>query len=91
MAEAKTTTDHNEIKRWIEKRHGHPAAVKATHSKKDAGILRVDFEPVDEESLEEISWEEFFDKFEKEKLAFLYQDTTKDGKPSRFFKFVERG
>lgn len=90
MAEAKTTTDHQEIKSWIEKRKGHPAAVRATHSKDDAGILRVDFEPGAEEGLEEISWEEFFDKFEKENLAFLYQDKTKDGKPSRFFKFVQR-
>jgi hypothetical protein len=39
---------------------------------------------------EEITWEEFFDKFEEKKFAFLYQETTREGKPSRFFKFVAR-
>ena len=37
-----------------------------------------------------VSWNDFFEKFDESKLAFLYQDKTKDGKESRFFKFVER-
>jgi len=32
------------------------------------------------DSLEEISWDDFFEKLEEEKLAFLYQDETKQGK-----------
>jgi hypothetical protein len=40
--------------------------------------------------LAEVSWDDFFQKFEKEKLAFLYQDKTKDGSVSRFHKFVQR-
>jgi len=43
-----------------------------------------------EEGLEEISWDEFSRKFEEARLAFLYQDKTKDGKVSRFHKFVAR-
>ena len=54
-----------------------------------SNVLRIDFgEP--EESLEEISWDEFFKIFDENNLAFLYQDKTSDGKPSRFNKFVER-
>jgi len=41
-------------------------------------------------ALEEISWEEFFEKFDESHLQFLYQDKTKDGKISRFHKFVSR-
>jgi hypothetical protein len=41
-------------------------------------------------SLEPISWDEFFDKFEKEKLAFLHQDGTARGKTSRFNKLIAR-
>jgi hypothetical protein len=52
--------------------------------------LRLDFPPKDE-SLKPIGWDEFFDKFEKENLAFLYQDKTATGRVSRFHKFVERG
>ena len=40
--------------------------------------------------MQEISWEEFFDKFEEKKLAFLYQEKTSGGDESRFFKFVSR-
>jgi hypothetical protein len=88
MSEAKLTTDHEEIRRWAESRDGRPATVKATMSGGEPGILRIDFDPPDE-SLEPISWEKFFDKFDREKLAFLYQDRTADGKISRFHKFVD--
>jgi hypothetical protein len=94
MAESdtKTTTDHDEIRRWVEERGGRPATVKGTESGgEDAGVLRIDFPGVgEEERLEEISWEEFFDKFERENLAFLYQEQVKSGEESRFFKFVRR-
>ena len=89
MAEGKTTIDHKKIRKWAEERGGAPSTVKATGSKKDAGILRLDFKPADE-GLEEVSWEEFFEKFDSSNLAFLYQDKTQAGRVSRFHKFIER-
>ena len=89
MSSSETTTDHDTIREWIEKRGGIPTVVKGTEGKDGEGILRVDFAERDEK-LEEISWDEFFDTFEDRGLAFLYQDETKDGKESRFFKFVNR-
>jgi hypothetical protein len=90
MPEASVTTDHNTIRKWAEERGGHPASVAGTAGGKDeAGILRLDFDPRDKD-LEEVSWDEFFEKFDKEKLAFLYQDKTEDGSISRFHKFVNR-
>jgi len=89
MAEAKTTTDHSTIRKWAEQRGGVPSTVSGTGRKDDAGILRLDFEPKDSK-LEPIGWDEFFEKFDKEKLAFLYQDKTEDGRESRFHKFVQR-
>jgi hypothetical protein len=63
--------------------------VKGTeHGGEHAGLLRVAFR--DDENLEDIGWDDFFEKFDESKLAFLYQDKTKDGKESRFFKFIER-
>lgn len=54
-------------------------------------VLRIDFPGYGgEETLESISWEAIFDKFERENLAFLYQDETSSGGTSRFFKFVDR-
>ncbi|MHB2167216.1 hypothetical protein [Alsobacter sp. R-9] len=91
MSEATTTIDHDEIRRWAEERGGRPAAVRGTGGKDDAGILRIDFpERGDPYALEEISWDEFFEAFEANELAFLHQDRTSDGKLSRFSKFVTR-
>ena len=89
MSEAKTTTDHETIKKWAEARDGAPATVKGTARSDEAGVLRIDFGPK-EQRLEEISWDEFFEKFDEADLAFLYQDRTKDGKLSRFHKFTHR-
>ena len=91
MSEAKSTTDHAKIRSWVEERGGRPAAVKGTGSGDDPGILRIDFPGyTGEESLRPISWEEFFNKFEKERLAFLYQEETKEGDDSRFSKLTNR-
>ncbi|MCU0894155.1 MAG: hypothetical protein MUD06_07495 [Rhodospirillales bacterium] len=87
--EAKTTTDHDAIRKWAESRGGRPAAVAATHGGKNPGIIRIAFQD-ESESLEDITWDELFSKFEENKLAFLHQDQTKDGEVSRFFKFVKR-
>ena len=86
---SKQTTNHDEIRRWVESRGGHPARVRGTAERDEhAGLLRIRFR--DDEDLEDVEWDEFFDKFDEEKLAFLYQDQTAEGDKSRFFKFVER-
>ncbi len=89
--ESKTTTDHDEIRCQVEERGGRPATVKGTQGGDAAGVLRTDFPGRgDDEDLEELSWEEFFSKFQKSNLAFLYQETTADGEESRFNTFVSR-
>lgn len=85
MAKSIRTHDHDEIRRWIEERKGRPSVVKSTHEKGEGGILRIDFGK-QEDSLEEVPWEEFFSTFDERNLDFLCQDD----KDSRFFKFVER-
>jgi hypothetical protein len=91
MSQAKTTTDHGEIRRWVEERGGCPARVQSTGRADDPGILRIDYTGGSgQESLERISWDEFFEWFERDSLAFLYQEETKDGGESRFSKLVSR-
>jgi hypothetical protein len=87
MSAAKTTTDHDVIRGWAEERGGHPARVRTTGDDEDVGIIRIDFPGFSGEgTLEEISWDEFFEKFEEKQLAFLYQDESE----SRFNKLVGR-
>jgi hypothetical protein len=90
-AEAKTTTNHDEIRQWVEARGGHPARVKGTNDQGGSGILRIDYPGYSgEERLEPLKWEEFFRGFEENKLAFLYQEETKAGDESRFSKLIDR-
>jgi len=91
MSDPNVTTDHDKIKRWVEERGGRPAAVKGTGKGGDPGVLRIDFPGyTGDESLMPITWEQFFEKFEKERLAFLYQEETKEGGESRFSKLTNR-
>jgi hypothetical protein len=83
------TTDRDEIRRWAEERGGRPAGVTGTGDAGDPGVLRIMFDET-EANLEEISWEPFFDAFEQNNLAFLYQERTSEGGVSRFHKFVSR-
>ena len=85
MAESKTTTNHNEIRRWVEERGGAPARVKGTDKGGKGGVLRIDYPGFSgEDTLERISWEEFLEAFDENKLAFLYQDTLEAEKPGAF-------
>jgi hypothetical protein len=82
------TTDHDRIREWVEERGGRPTAVRGT-SRRGTGILRIDFPGYSGGGkLEEISWEDFFDKFDDENLVFLYQDRTARGQKSNFNKLV---
>src|SRR5690554_4295606 len=88
--ESRSTTNHDEIKHWVEERGGKPTTVEGTHSGESAGLLRIKFAGGSDE-LEEISWDDFFEKFDESNLAMLFQEETKDEETSRFFKFVDRG
>lgn len=83
------TIDHDEIRDWVEARDGRPSVVSSTHGDEEGGILRIDF-GTKEESLEEVSWKEFFKIFEDSELAFVYQEHAADGEPSYLCKFVTR-
>jgi hypothetical protein len=84
---AQATTDHETIRKWAESKGGKPAAVDRTHKGGDVGIIRIMFPHAphsEHQSLTEISWEEFFQEFEKRKLALLYEES------SLFSKIVGR-
>lgn len=86
---SRSTRDHEVIRRWAEERGGKPAHVKSTGSGGDIGILRIDFPGYSGEgSLEPISWEQFFEKFDERNLALVYQEETAEGQKSNFNKLV---
>ena len=90
-SETTTTTDHDEIRRWVEEHGGTPASVKGTDADGEAGVLRIDFPAgTGEDQLEHISWDDWFQKFDDVGLSFLYQEQKSSGEDSTFFKLVRR-
>ena len=78
-----TTTDHEEIRQWVEANNGRPACVKGTGGDRDLGVLRIDFDER-EETLQEVSWDLWFDAFDRNGLALLHAED------SRFNKLIAR-
>ena len=91
MASAQPMKDHAEIRRWAEARGAQPACVKGTGGKGDVGMIRLDFPGFSgARSLQKISWDEWFRRFDESNLALLVQDSTARGKKSNFNKLVAR-
>jgi hypothetical protein len=69
------------------------AAVKGTGGSGDTGMIRLEFPGYSrsrDKSLQEIGWDEFFEKFDDNNLALVYQDKTASGEKSDFNKLVSR-
>jgi hypothetical protein len=88
---SQTLTDHEEIRRWAEERGAKPACVKGTGDKGDVGMIRLDFPGFSgEQSLQEISWDEWFESFDENELALIVQERTAAGEKSNFNKLISR-
>jgi hypothetical protein len=84
-------TDHDQIRQWAESRGAKPACVKGTGGKGDPGMIRLDFPGfTGADSLQPISWDEWFKAFDDNDLALLVQDRTASGEESNFNKLVSR-
>ncbi|MGH9353664.1 MAG: hypothetical protein ACRD2G_16135, partial [Terriglobia bacterium] len=82
MSTSKTTKNHEEIRRWAEKRKAVPCEVKGTERDGEPGILRFEFPKAgntNDAKLNEISWDEFFAKFDENNLELLFQGKTAEG------------
>ena len=87
MSQTKITTDRKTIRSWTEDRNGKPAMVSDTKDG-EQGLIKLKFS--DNDDLEEIDWDTFFDNFEDSKLALIYQEKTADGDTSTFNKLISR-
>lgn len=84
------TIDHEEIRLWAEARCGRPSMVTGTGAGDEPGILRIDFPGYSGRgTLEPISWDEFFKKFEESNLALVYSAHA-HGHRSNFNKLIAR-
>ena len=79
----KLTADHAEIRRWVEDHGGHPGLVEAGDGRER---LAVAFDP---DSCRRVSWDEFFERFDRESLAFAYNPDA-NGEAASSAKLVSR-
>lgn len=88
---SRVLTDHDEIRQWAEQRKARPSCVRGTGGSNDIGMLRLDFPGYSgEQSLQPISWDDFFEKFDERNLSLLVQDETAGGARSNFNKLISR-
>jgi hypothetical protein len=84
---SKTTTDHQEIRRWASAHGGKPACIAGTGGKGDPGMLRLMFPDsprADDENLRELGWDEWLRAFDANHLALVFDEN------DRFNKLVSR-
>ena len=89
---SRTTTEHDEIKEWVEAHAGCPVAIRDTADGDHPGVLWIAFPgKAASNRFKILRWEEWLTKFDEEGLALLYQTQHGDGSASTFFKLVRRG
>jgi len=84
------TTDHDEIRAWIEEHGGEPALRTRTNGQE---VMAVRFNDLDGET-KPIEWDEFFDRLDSGNLAFFFADeedkSGKTGEEEFEYRFLTR-
>jgi hypothetical protein len=84
------TTDHDEIRRWIQTHHGAPARKLTFTTTHPDGFLCIDFLGMHTPDLQHLSWTEWFTTFDKQGLALCYPDPHIHDGTSAWFELVHR-
>lgn len=84
--QSQRTKDHDAIERWAIKRSVVPATVPGTEHGNDLGVLRFDFPGFGGRELRHVTWAQYFNTFDERDLTMSYQETTKGGTQSNFFR-----
>jgi hypothetical protein len=77
------TADHAEIRRWVEEHGGRPGLVEVADGRDRLAVA------FDADVGRRVSWEEFFERFDRESLAFAY-DPDGNGDAAASAKLVSR-
>jgi hypothetical protein len=81
------TKDHDKIKNWVTTYGGYPVQEKSAPDENESGTFGIHFPntEVHADTYEEITWEQFFQRFEARHAAFEYEDF-EDGDPADHFR-----
>ncbi len=93
MGATRMTTDHAEVRQWAMDRGGVPAHLSlSSDPRAKIGILKIRLPGVNtDEPLRNIDWEAWFRVFDRQRLAFLYEDEqAHEVGEGDFYKVVSR-
>ena len=87
------TRDHQVIRRWAEARHAEPATGEATSSGPAAANVNdggsgIRFNFPGTGRFRPITWDEWFDHFDRHELTFVYDNDAADGAKAARFRIV---
>lgn len=87
----KYTIDNDEIRAWMEERNGRPVLLKGVDEdgEESPDMLHISFDPKDT-NMQEMEWEEFFERFDNENLALVYDDAEPNDVPLPDFELTDR-
>jgi hypothetical protein len=89
FAQGKVTLDCKFIQHWADARGGRPAFIRQLTPSGAEMTLSIVFPDSDcGQIVRNLSWEEFFEHFDRLKLAFIYQEGDEGQELSRFYAFV---
>lgn len=85
-APTRATTDHREIRRWMESLGASPAVIEPGAT----ADIWIELPGSRADGTRDVSWSEFFERFEQGKLALVYQERSARGRKSGFHRLVKR-
>lgn len=91
----KTTKNHDEIKLWVENHSGKPQKMDHPDATADSIGLRFDFPGGADEEYKvmneaiDVTWDEFFELFDKKGMAFEYWQDQPNKNPSDLYRFIK--
>jgi hypothetical protein len=86
--ESLATRSHDVILQWANDRSAMPATVPDAEADGHFGVLRFDIPSHGTgQSLEHVSWTEWFATFDDRKLVMIFQERLRNGHQSNFFHF----
>jgi hypothetical protein len=90
-SEIELTTDHDEIRRWVESVGGRPVEVQVAGSGGQVGVPALDVPGRrTSDAAEPVSWDDWFAAFDHAGLALLYEPSPAPSAPGPYGKLVPR-
>jgi hypothetical protein len=85
------TTDHDEIRRWVESIGGRPVQVRLSSSTGPVGVPAIDVPGrTTAGAVEPVSWDDWFAEFDRAGLALLYEQAPAPDDPNPYNKLIQR-